>query len=107
MNKIKFVIASDHAGYLLKEEIKEYFKKQEIEFIDCGTENETADTNETADNSDVNEENTDSADAADTNEADAQGEEVDGDAAVENDAAAGDETTENTANDSNSEVQPE
>lgn len=31
MNKIKFVIASDHAGYLLKEEIKEYFKKQEIE----------------------------------------------------------------------------
>ena len=27
MNKIKFVIASDHAGYLLKEEIKEYYRK--------------------------------------------------------------------------------
>ena len=45
MNKIKFAIASDHAGYILKEEIKNHFRQQEIEFIDCGTENETDSVN--------------------------------------------------------------
>ncbi len=30
------VIASDHAGYPLKEEIKAYFDEKGIEYIDCG-----------------------------------------------------------------------
>lgn len=33
-------IASDHAGYLYKEEIKKYLKKKNIKFIDFGTDSE-------------------------------------------------------------------
>jgi len=30
------ILASDHAGFLLKEKLKKYFKKQNISFIDVG-----------------------------------------------------------------------
>ena len=33
----KFVLACDHAGYPLKEELKEIFTKEGYEVIDCGT----------------------------------------------------------------------
>ena len=33
-------IGSDHGGYKLKEEIKRYLEEKEIQYIDCGTENE-------------------------------------------------------------------
>ena len=33
----KVVLATDHAGFLLKESIKEYLKQQGIDVIDCGT----------------------------------------------------------------------
>lgn len=31
------VVASDHAGYPLKEEVKKYLSDNNIEYIDCGT----------------------------------------------------------------------
>ena len=34
---MKFAIGSDHAGYLLKEKIKEFLNEQKIEFTDFGT----------------------------------------------------------------------
>lgn len=34
---VKIIIGSDHAGYALKEEIKGFLKKQDIEFEDAGT----------------------------------------------------------------------
>lgn len=37
MNKGKIAIASDHAGFYLKEKIKDYFRKEKIEFRDFGT----------------------------------------------------------------------
>ena len=39
MKKIKLGFASDHRGYLLKEKLIDYFKKQEniIDITDCGT----------------------------------------------------------------------
>lgn len=35
---MKICIASDHAGYFLKEKIKEYLKRKEIDCVDFGTE---------------------------------------------------------------------
>lgn len=37
---MKIAIASDHGGYALKETIKEYLKKREIEVLDLGTDSE-------------------------------------------------------------------
>ena len=34
---MKVALGSDHAGYLLKDSIKEYFNKQQIEYKDLGT----------------------------------------------------------------------
>ena len=34
---MKVALGSDHAGYLLKDSIKEYFNKQQIEYKDFGT----------------------------------------------------------------------
>ncbi len=34
---MKVIIASDHAGFRLKEKIKKYFKRKKIEFEDFGT----------------------------------------------------------------------
>ncbi len=34
------VLASDHAGFPLKEEIKKFLKEKNIDFIDCGTDSE-------------------------------------------------------------------
>jgi len=34
---VKIALGSDHAGYLLKDSIKEYFNKQQIEYKDFGT----------------------------------------------------------------------
>ena len=34
---MKIAIGSDHAGYLVKEKVKKYLKKQEIPFTDFGT----------------------------------------------------------------------
>lgn len=34
---MKLAIGSDHAGYLLKEKIKEFLKKEDIQFTDYGT----------------------------------------------------------------------
>ena len=34
---MKIALGSDHAGYLLKDSIKEYFNKQQIEYKDFGT----------------------------------------------------------------------
>ena len=42
---IKIAIASDHAGYDLKEEIKEHLVDRGIEFIDFGTNNSTDSVN--------------------------------------------------------------
>ena len=40
MIKEKYIVlGSDHAGYLLKEQIKQYLIKKKINVIDCGTEN--------------------------------------------------------------------
>jgi len=33
---MKIVLAADHAGFNLKEKIKDYFKKKKFEVIDCG-----------------------------------------------------------------------
>ena len=33
----KFVLACDHAGYPLKEELKKIFAEKGYEIIDCGT----------------------------------------------------------------------
>ena len=35
-------IASDHAGYPLKEEIKKYLTEKGVEFIDCGTDSDAS-----------------------------------------------------------------
>jgi len=35
-NKSKIIIASDHGGFELKEQLKSYFSSQKIEFIDMG-----------------------------------------------------------------------
>ena len=37
INKNKIVLASDHAGFLLKEEIKIFLKKNKRNFLDLGT----------------------------------------------------------------------
>ncbi|MFO7881822.1 MAG: ribose 5-phosphate isomerase B [Kosmotogaceae bacterium] len=37
---MKIAIGSDHAGFDLKEHVKEYFKKKEIDIIDYGTDND-------------------------------------------------------------------
>ena len=42
---IKIAIASDHAGYDLKEEIKKHLEDRGIEFIDFGTNNPTDSVN--------------------------------------------------------------
>lgn len=42
---IKIAIASDHAGYDLKEEIKKHLSERGIEFIDYGTNNSTDSVN--------------------------------------------------------------
>ena len=33
---MKYLIASDHAGYKIKEELKKYFEKEEIDYLDIG-----------------------------------------------------------------------
>ena len=35
--KMKVIVASDHAGFRLKERIKQYLKKKKIDTIDLGT----------------------------------------------------------------------
>lgn len=37
---MKIAIASDHGGYKLKEEIKTYLQKRELDFLDLGTDSE-------------------------------------------------------------------
>jgi len=37
---MKIALASDHGGYALKEHIKQYLKKRDIEIIDLGTDSE-------------------------------------------------------------------
>lgn len=37
---MKIAIASDHGGYKLKEEIKKYLQKRELDFLDLGTDSE-------------------------------------------------------------------
>ena len=39
---MKIVIASDHAGYALKEKIKQYLAEKSYEIIDCGTDSEAS-----------------------------------------------------------------
>ena len=39
---MKIAIASDHAGYAMKEQIKEYLKSKGVEYIDFGTDSEAS-----------------------------------------------------------------
>ena len=41
-NKKTIALASDHAGYPLKEEIKKYLTEKGVEFIDCGADSTTS-----------------------------------------------------------------
>ncbi|AAT27856.1 RpiB/LacA/LacB family sugar-phosphate isomerase [[Mycoplasma] mobile] len=41
MKKSKFILASDHAGYKLKEEIKKYLIEKGLPYTDLGTNSET------------------------------------------------------------------
>ena len=39
MNKFKIIIASDHAGYDLKENLINFFQREKIDFLDLGVKN--------------------------------------------------------------------